>query len=82
MHLEVVLIKENKAQQRSAHAPLVPEIALNEDALNKDNWQRVKPAVLKHDDVQHCLQHLLKDLGSHLGTIIQSPKNAKHLWPP
>lgn len=29
MYLEVIFIEENKAKQRSAHAPLVPEIFQN-----------------------------------------------------
>ena len=78
MYLEVILIEKNEAQQRSAHAPLVSEIAskCESDLMKvkvevtvifmKRMTQAHRPAVFKHDDVQHCLQHLLEDLWFHL----------------
>ena len=34
MYLEVVFIEENKAKERAAHTPLVPDIICNESKPN------------------------------------------------
>ena len=63
-HLEVIFIEEDKAQQGPAHAPLIPDNRFDRIQI----WKKYEhqPAVLKHDNIQHSLKHLLENFGPHL----------------